>query len=162
RRLRHLGKADRRTGHPDDADTAVAQFDIGRRALQEIGGYRKDLLPQASARMMDRRRRCDRAAAGHRAEPDRDRRRIGEGEDDVLGHDPPEIGHHLGKDRLHALALRAGAARYVDLPRRVDVDECAFERPNSGPLDITADAEAEIPALLARPALALAERLDAA
>ncbi len=34
RRLCHLLEADCRAGHPNDTDAAVAQFEIGRRALQ--------------------------------------------------------------------------------------------------------------------------------
>ena len=67
-----------------------------------------------------------------------------------VGSDLPRIGDDLRKDRLHPLALRAGAGRDVDLAGRVDPHGGAFERPDAGPLDITADAEAEIAALLAR------------
>ena len=111
---------------------------------------------------MHRRRGGDRAAARHRAEPDRDRRGVGKGQDHVFGRHLPQIGRHLGKDRLHALALRGGAARDVDLAGRVDADKGALERPDPGPFDVAADAEPEIAPLGARRALAPAERLDTA
>ena len=41
---------------------AAAQFEIGGRAAQQIGGNRKDALPQLSARAVDRRLRCRSAA----------------------------------------------------------------------------------------------------
>ena len=152
-----------RAGHADHADAAVAQFEIGRRAFQEMGGDREDLLAQALAR--------DGASPPTAVtvlrlaivpNPIAIAAVSAKGEDDVLGRDLPEIGHDLGEDRLHALALRAGAARDVDLARRVDPDKGALERADAGALDIAADAEAEIAALAARLALAPPERLDAA
>src|SRR4029077_378624 len=62
----------------------------------------------------------------------------------------------------HALALRAGAGRDVDLSRRVDTDKGAFERADPGSLDITTNSEPEIPALTTRPVLTPTERLYAA
>jgi hypothetical protein len=53
-------------GRPDDADAAVTQFEIGGRAPQQIGGNCKDLLLQASARVVDRRlHRCSAASRDH-------------------------------------------------------------------------------------------------
>ena len=50
-------------GRPNDADAAVTQFEIGGCEPQEIGGNRKDLLLQASARVVDRRlHRCSAAS----------------------------------------------------------------------------------------------------
>ena len=73
RRLRQPGEADRRAGYADDADAAIAQFEVGGSAFEDIGGDREDLLAQPLAGVVDRRRHGDRAAARHRAEAHRDR-----------------------------------------------------------------------------------------
>src|SRR5436309_1653394 len=52
--------------------------------------------------------------------------------------------------------------RGADLAGRVDADNCAFERPYPGPLDIAADAEPEMAALGPRLGLPPAECLDPA
>ena len=78
RRVGEPGEADRRTGHADNPDPAIAQFKVARGTLEEIGGNREGLLAQALAGVVDRRRHGHRAAARHRAEADRDRRGVGE------------------------------------------------------------------------------------
>src|SRR6202007_2996621 len=143
-------------------DAAVAQFEIDRRALQEIGGDREGLLPQALAGMMKCRRHGHRAAAGEGAGPARDPGCIGERNDHVVGSDLPGVGNDLGEDRFHPLALRGGAGGKTDLARRIDPHSRPFERPDPGALDIAADAEPEISALSARLALTPTERRDAA
>src|SRR5439155_14878142 len=85
-----------------------------------------------------------------------------EGQHDVVRLHLPQIGDDLRDDRLHALALRSGAAGDVDLARRVDTDEGALERADPGAFDVAAEAEPEIPALGARFGLAAAEGLDPA
>ena len=162
RRLGDPGEAHHRTGDADHADAAIAQFEIGLRAFQQIGGDGEDLVAQPLARVVQRRRQGDRAAARHRAEPDRDRGGVGKRDHDIVGRDLPDIRCHLREDRLHALALRTGAGCDVDLAGRVDADKGALERPDAGSLDVAADAEPEMAALPARLALAQAERRDAA
>ncbi len=157
-----LGEADRGAGHADDADPAVAQFEIGRGAFEHVGGDREDLVAELAAGVVDRRRQGHRAAAGDRAESHRDRGGVGEGEHDIVGRHLPLVGHHLGKDRLHALALRAGARGDVKLATRVEPHGRALERSDPGALDIAADAEAEMPAALPRRRLPLAKGLDPA
>src|SRR5947209_10437478 len=48
RRLRDCRKAHILAGDADDADPAVAQFEIGRCAFQEVGGDREYLLAQSA------------------------------------------------------------------------------------------------------------------
>src|SRR5580704_1736306 len=149
-------------GNSNNAHAAIAQFEICRRAFQQIGSDGEDLVPEPLACMVHRRRQCDRAAARHRAKSDRNRGRVGEGYHDVFRADLPQVGRDLRENRLHALALRAGPGRDIDFSRRVDSDEGAFERPDAGPLDIAADAEPEVAARFPRLALTQAERLDTA
>src|SRR5262249_60419302 len=101
-------------------------------------------------------------AARQRAKTNGDRRRGGERNDDVVGIDLPGVGDDLREDRLHALPLRAGARRDVDLAGRIDPHQRALERSDPGALDIAADAEPEMAAGLARFRLALAECFEAA
>ena len=122
----------------------------------------KTFAAQPLAGAVDRRRQGHGAAAGDGAEPDRDRRGVGERHHHVVGIDRPGIGHDLREDRLHALALRAGAATRRRLAGRIDPHRRALERADAGALDVAADPEAEVAALLARRALARAKRRDAA
>src|SRR5262249_58378879 len=62
------------------------------------------------------------------------------------------------EDRLHALALRAGAGRDVDFSGRIDADGRALERSHAGALDIAAHAQTEISPFVPRRALALPKR----
>src|SRR5262249_19000114 len=162
RGLRHLGEAHLRTRHADHADAAGAQFEIGRRAFEEMGRDRKDLVAQPAAGKVHRRRGGDGAAARHRAKADGNRRGVGEGQNNVLRGDFPEIGNDLGKDRLHALPLWGSAARDVDLAPGIDPAAGALERPGPGALDVIADAEAEIAVLGERLLLTPAEGVEAA
>ena len=162
RRLRDLDQAQRRTGHADHADTALAQFEVRRRALQHVRGDRENLVAQFRARLMHRRRGGDCAAARHRAKADRDRGGVGEGQYDVFGLHLPQIGDDLGKDRFHALALRSGAAGDVDLAGGVDTHKRALERADPGALDVAANTEAEIAALAAHFCLTPSEGFDPA
>ena len=111
---------------------------------------------------MDRGGERNGAAAGDRAEADRDRRGVGERHDDVFRLDGPGVGGDLREDRLHALTLRAGAGGHVELAGRVDAHRGALERADAGAFDVAAKAETEIAALLARLLLARAKSLDAA
>ena len=99
------------------------------RAFQEIGGDGEDLRAQPVAGAVNRRRQGHGAAAGDGAEADRDRRSVGERHDHVVGIDRPGVGHDLGEDRLHALALRAGAAT---TRRSCRTDRCAPSRSRTG------------------------------
>ena len=118
RRLGYPGEAHRGAGYasgdPDYAHAAIAQLEIGRRTFQQIGGDGKDLFPEPFARVVHSRRQCDRAAARHRAKPDRDRSRVGEGYHDVFRGDLPKVGRHLRENCLHTLALRARPRRDVN------------------------------------------------
>src|SRR5262249_12518126 len=78
------------------------------------------------------------------------------------GINAPGISHDLGKNRLHALALGAGPGRHEELARRIDPYRGALERAYARALDVAADAETEVTALVSRRALALAKRGDAA
>src|SRR5205814_8550964 len=68
----------------------------------------------------------------------------------------------LGEDRLHALALRRGAAGDIELAGRFDAHQRALERPNSGALDVEADAEPEMTAFAPRRGLARTDGRNAA
>src|SRR5262249_62407359 len=68
----------------------------------------------------------------------------------------------LVKSPPQPVALGPGAGGHEDLARRIVPHRRALERPNAGSLDIAADAETEVTALLPRRALALAKRRDAA
>ena len=163
RRLRDLGERRLpRPGTPTMPTPPLRNSRSPARALQQIGGDREHLGAQPLARAVNRRRQRHGAAARDRAEAHRDGRRVGKRNDHVVGIDAPGIGDDLRKDRLHALPLRAGAGGDVDLAGRIDAHRRAFERADAGALDIAADAEAEIAALFARRALALAKRRQAA
>src|SRR6202023_2487673 len=46
----HRGAGDS-PGDPDNAHAAIAQFEIGRRTFQQVGGDGEDLFPEPLARM---------------------------------------------------------------------------------------------------------------
>ena len=162
RGLRDAGQAQRRAGHADNPDPALAQFEIGGRAFEQVGGDRENLVPQFRARLMYRGAGGHGAAARHRAEADRDRGGIGKGQHDILGLHLPQIGDDLREDRLHALALRSGAAGDINLARGVDAHKGALEGADTGAFDVAADTEPEIAAVGARLGLAAAKSVDAA
>src|SRR5205085_3208585 len=74
----------------------------------------------------------------------------------------PQIRDDLREDRLHALALRSGAAGDINLARGIDAHKGALEWADTGAFDVAADAEPEIAAAGARLGLAAAEAVDAA
>ena len=148
--------------HAHDADAVLAELEVANRTFQEIGSDGEHLRAQSFARTVNGRRQGHGAAARDGPEPDGDRRGVGKRHDHVGGIDAPGIGHDLRKNRLHALALGAGAGRHEDLARRIDPHHRALERTHAGSLDIAADAETEVTTLLPRRALALAKRRDTA
>ena len=123
------------------------------RTFQQIGGDGEDLFAQPLAGVVHCRRQGDRAAARHRAKPDRDRGRVGKRDDDVVGSrlsiDPPRPGR-----RSSPCPDPAGTAPDgdIDLADGIDADKRAFERTDAGAFDIAADAEPEIAALARAPA----------
>src|SRR5262249_56052908 len=108
------------------------------------------------------RRRGEGAGGGDGPKADRNGRGVGKRQDHIVGVNAPGIGHDLGKNRLHALALGSGSGRHEELARRIDPYRGALERANARALDVAADAETEVTALVSRRALALAKRGDAA
>src|SRR6202043_2714397 len=60
------GEAHRGAGdyprNPDNTHAAIAQFELGRRTFQQIGGDGEALFPEPLARVVHRRRESDRAA----------------------------------------------------------------------------------------------------
>ena len=156
---RGLGDARQRdlvAGHADDADRAVAQLEIARRAFQHVGGDGEGLFAQHFAGVVDRGRERSPCCGSRSC---RSRSAIAEVSASAMTTssrlDLPGVGHHLREDRLHALPLRTGAGGDIDLAGRIDAHHGALERPDAGALDVAAEAEAEIAALRARLALAL-------
>src|SRR5271169_1658036 len=62
RRVRQLGEADRLSRHADDADLAVAEFEVGRGAFQQICGDRLPYVPRDRDHRLSRQRRRARHA----------------------------------------------------------------------------------------------------
>src|SRR6266446_5774474 len=123
-----------------------------------MGGDREHLLAEPLACEVDRRREGDGAAARDGAETRGNGSGIGKRYHDIVRSDRPGIGDDLREHRLHSLTLRTGPAGEKHLSGSVDPHRGALERSDTRALGVTADAEAEVPALAPRLALAAPKR----
>ena len=122
-------------------DLAIDELEVLGLDLEHLGGDALQPLLKPAGGDVDGGAGRDDAAGGERTHAIGDERGVARPEDDLLGRDAEEVGHHLGHRRLQALSVRRAARIDDNIALGVDLDLRTLERPHARALDVGAEPD---------------------
>ena len=131
-------------GRAPDTHHAVAELQVGGRGLEQLGRDAERFVAHLRCRRVDRSAAHDQRAARIGAGAPVEAPRVTRHHRHRRGITAQNLGGDLGERRCVPLALRREAARDQDLAARLHPDVRALVRTDAGPLDVAADAKAEV------------------